>query len=281
MFQGLGTNIKKWNEYTESHFLDRLNELGSVYTYQDKINNIWHYSKNKTNKNYNINYNDYDDYDDDIDIDLSYIRINTHIKIVYNDIMKKYKNIDDYILIPIGFSLGGYMALYFSQCYKHLCKHVIMLDTSGFIPYNVKQKLEEYEKLDYIKNITNAKYKTMLQKLKNNINIDEDYISKVLTNVHVYIRLLSALKYLQLDLSIPTTSFINIQTIYKNENENENEKLQNFFNNKIKLEETEMLKKHNPNLFTSIIFNNKSHYIYDQIQPAKEIIKYIKKIIKL
>ena len=42
-----------------------------------------------------------------------------------------------------------------------------------------------------------------------------------------------------------------------------------------------MLKKHNPNLFTSIIFNNKSHYIYDQIQPAKEIIKYIKKIIKL
>ena len=273
MFQGLGTNIKKWNEYTESHFLDRLNELGSVYTYQDKINNIWHYSKNKTNKNYNINYNDYDDYDDDIDIDLSYIRINTHIKIVYNDIMKKYKNIDDYILIPIGFSLGGYMALYFSQCYKHLCKHVIMLDTSGFIPYNVKQKLEEYEKLDYIKNITNAKYKIMLDKLKS--NIDDAYISTVLTNVHIYIRLRSALKYLHLDLLIPTISFINIQTTYKNENE----KIENYLNNKVKLEEIEMLKTRNPTLFTSIIFTNKTHYIYNQIQPAKQIIKYIQKII--
>ena len=40
MFQGSGTNIKNWNETTESKFLDRLKELGSVYTYQDKINNL-------------------------------------------------------------------------------------------------------------------------------------------------------------------------------------------------------------------------------------------------
>ena len=32
MFQGSGTNLKAWNEYTKSKFLDRLKELGSVYT---------------------------------------------------------------------------------------------------------------------------------------------------------------------------------------------------------------------------------------------------------
>ena len=37
MFQGSGTNLKAWNEYTESKFLDRLKMIGSVYTYQDKI----------------------------------------------------------------------------------------------------------------------------------------------------------------------------------------------------------------------------------------------------
>jgi hypothetical protein len=31
MFQGGGTNLKIWNEYTKSKFLDRLKELGSTY----------------------------------------------------------------------------------------------------------------------------------------------------------------------------------------------------------------------------------------------------------
>ena len=83
MFQGAGTNLKSWNEYTESKFLDRLKELGSVYTYQDKIHNIWHYDNSNP---------EHKDYDSDIDIDLAYIRPNTHIKIVYNDLLNKYKN---------------------------------------------------------------------------------------------------------------------------------------------------------------------------------------------
>ncbi len=35
MFQGSDANLKHWNENTESKFLDRLKELGSVYSYQD------------------------------------------------------------------------------------------------------------------------------------------------------------------------------------------------------------------------------------------------------
>ena len=84
MFQGAGTNLKSWNETTKSKFLDRLKELGSVYTYQDKVNNIWHYyMKDK----------EHTDFDSDIDIDLTYIKPNTHIKMVYDNIQEKYKNI--------------------------------------------------------------------------------------------------------------------------------------------------------------------------------------------
>jgi hypothetical protein len=36
MFQGGGSNLKSWNEYTESKFLDRLKKIGKVYVYQDK-----------------------------------------------------------------------------------------------------------------------------------------------------------------------------------------------------------------------------------------------------
>ena len=80
MFQGGGTNLKDWNYYTESKFLDRLKTLGSVYTYQDKTNNIFHYEKSNP---------EHIDYDSDIDFNLSYIKPNTHIKMIYNDICLK------------------------------------------------------------------------------------------------------------------------------------------------------------------------------------------------
>ena len=277
MFQGLGTNQKRWNEHTESRFLDRLKKLGSVYTYQDKINNIWYYNKSSTDPT-----TLWSDYDDDIDIDLSYVKCNTHIKIVYDDLIKKYKNIDNYDLIPIGFSLGGYMALYFAQHYKTtqpnhptLFKNVIMLDSSGFNPKNIKNQLKEYEKLEYIKTLTNATYKQMLQRLKT--VPDTTTILHQLNHIHIYIRLLSASKYLNLVFQIPTTLFVNIQTS-GNSNSNSNSNSDN--SNEIKLEEIELYKKHNPDTFDAFFFTNQTHYIYSKLKPAKYIIDYIKKIIK-
>jgi hypothetical protein len=42
-----------------------------------------------------------------------------------------------------------------------------------------------------------------------------------------------------------------------------------------------MIKKLNPDNFSAIIFENKTHMVYDKIQPAKTIIKYIDNLIKL
>ena len=97
MFQGYATNLKSWNEYTKSKFLDRLKEIGSIYTYQDKTHNIWHYDK--TNPEV-----DYKDFDSDIDIDLSYVNPNKHIKMVYDDIKKNIKivmTINLYLLVGV------------------------------------------------------------------------------------------------------------------------------------------------------------------------------------
>jgi predicted peptidase len=53
---------------------------------------------------------------------LNYNNLDKHIKYVYDDIIIKYKNIDKYKFIPIGWSAGGYLALYFSQIYYKKCK---------------------------------------------------------------------------------------------------------------------------------------------------------------
>lgn len=129
LFQGAGTNLKSWNEYTESKFLDKLKELGKIYTYQDKINNILHYDKNNP---------EYKDYDSDIDINLPYVKVNSHIKMVYNDLKKKYKNLKKYKLILICWSAGAYLGLYFAQIYSSLCKFVILLDPALYTPNNMK-----------------------------------------------------------------------------------------------------------------------------------------------
>jgi len=97
LFQGSGTNTKVWNEYTESKFVDKLKELGKVYIYQNKTYNVWFYDKDNKDRK---------DYKSDIDFDLSYFNVNKHLQLVMTELQNKYKNIDQYKLIPVGWSLG-------------------------------------------------------------------------------------------------------------------------------------------------------------------------------
>lgn len=258
MFQGAGVNLKSWDEETESKFLDRLKKIGKVYTYQDKVNNIYYYNKKEPN---------YIDYDSDIDFDFKYVNVNTHIKMVYDDIIKKYKNIDNYKIIPIGWSVGCLYALYFAQKYKSKCVHTILLDSATWTPENMKLRLQEINNSGINdKPISNIKFKKMLYKLKNKkTTIDDIYlVNDVIHNKRsVFIS-----KYLKLNLSIPTTSFVNIQ-------KPEGSEWSKYSNNKTRLRDIKVLKDNNPTNFNAFIFTNKSHYIFNKIQPAKKIINYI------
>ena len=261
MFQGSGTNLKSWNETTQSKFLDRLKKLGDVYTYQDKVNNIWHYDmKDK----------EHTDFDSNIDFDLSYVNPDTHIKMVYDDIQAKY-NIEEYKFIPIGWSAGCMFALYFAQVYLEQCIHVILLDSALWTPNNMKLRLQTINNsgINDTPN-TDIKLRKMLNNLK--INNTEENL-KIVEDTIDYIIFKFYNKHLDLKLPIKTTSFINI--------ENPEEYKWQKDNNKNRLNEIKILKKLNPDNFSVIIFENKTHMVYDKIQPAKKIIKYIDNLIKL
>ena len=264
MFQGAGTNLKSWNEYTKSKFLDRLKKLGNVYTYQDKVNNIWHYDKSDP---------EHTDFNSDIDFNLSYVKPNTYIKMIYDNIKKKYKNINEYKFIPIGWSAGCLLALYFAQMYELECLHVILLDSAVWTPNNMKLRLEEINSSNINhKDITNIKFKKMLENWKNNhTNIEDMY---KINDICHHIRSTFISKHLNLKLSVPTTAFVNIQ-------KPEGKEWSKSFNNATRLAEVKILKKNNPENYIAIIFENKTHMIYDKIYPAKKIIKYIDNLINI
>lgn len=262
MFQGAGTNLKSWNEYTESKFLDRLKTLGNVYTYQDKVNNIWHYDSTDPEHN---------DFNSNIDFDLSYVRVNNHIKMIYDNIKSKYKNINDYNFVPVGWSAGCLLALYFAQKYTSKCLHVILLDPALWTPKNMKLRLEVIDGSGINDNpVTNEKFKKMLGDWKishtdkNNMYLINDVIHHTRSSYFS--------KHLRLKLPVPTTAFVNIQNPEKKEWSKD-------FNNRTRLEEVKILKKNNPDTYKAIIFVNKSHYIFNKIQPAKQIIKHISNIL--
>ena len=187
---------------------------------------------------------------------------------VYNDIKKKYEDFDDYKIIPVGWSIGGLMALYFAQKYKSKCVHVILLDPTPYTPKNVKQILEEFNSpgIDNA-SVSNATFKKMLNKLKieeTTAMADVMAVAKLI----LYKRLVFITKHLKLKLPVPTTSFVNIKT--------GDEK-----HNKMKLIDIETLETHNPTMFNKVMFVDKGHMVFRETQPAEKIIKCISDCIKL
>jgi len=259
MFQGGGTNLKNWNDYTESKFLNKLKKLGKIYTYQDKIYNTMHYDKTIPN---------YKDYDSDIDINLSYVNPDTHIKMVYQEIKDKYEDIDNYKFIPIGWSAGGYLALYFSQIYSSQCKMCILLDSALITNKNINLRLKSFEdKIDrLVYPIKNNKYIKLLNELKINKN---DGWKKIITTSN-YIRTLFIKKNIKIKFIIPVISFVYISKPEKNEFGFE-------FNNDTKLREINILHKKNQKMYKSYILKNSGHCVFNKKQSANYIINKIKK----
>ena len=262
LFQGGHSNLNSWKN-TKSDLLKKLKTLGTVYMYQNKLYNVYHYD---------INHPYRKEFDNDINFDLSYINMDNHIKMVYGNLKKKYKTLDTYKIIPIGWSLGGFYAQYFSQKYKYNCSHSILLDSAVFTPKNIKQRLNTFKlKLEkYGTKMTNTKYKKILNNIKKN-NTNGDNIFYII-NISIYNIFLFISKNINTKFDVPTTSFVNFQIPT-----HPKAKLLGFPENK--KNEIKLLKKYNPDKFKAFTFINKTHKIFDNKQPANKIIKYIKTII--
>ena len=285
LFIIFGMNLKYVNLHS-SYIVDKLKKLGKVYIYQDKIKNVLYYQtrdclyRDINNKKY---------YYYDIDFDLSYVRVNTHIKMVYNNIKKKYKNIDDYKIIPIGYGYYSFLALYFSQIYKSKCMNTILLNSEPLIEeFNIISGYDVYADEVYNdkrKPITNIQFKKKLENLKNKDgepNGISGAVSEIL-DICLNIRAVFIYKNLNLTLSVPTTSFINIENSTKD------------YDKIVKLNEVKILEKINPTNFKAIILKtdkeikedilnltdiNYGNYYIDDTYYSNQVIKYIYSLVK-
>jgi hypothetical protein len=250
LFQGNSTSLNTWTN-TESNFLDGLKKLGYVYIYQDKSYQI-------ISKFYK-----------DTNFDLSYINIDNHIEMVYNSLKKKYKKLDTYQIIPIGFSIGGYMALYFCQKYSKNCIHCFLLDPSQVSKENIKNRiLEQEKKLNGNTSITNIKFKELLNKIKNTKDTGDEV--RYIRTLSAYLRTIFISKKIKLKLPIKTTSFVNIQKPQKTP-----------FHNIKRRNEMKILKEMNPENYEAIVLINKKHNVHNKKSTIKHksVISQIKNII--
>jgi len=254
LFQGNSTSLNSWIN-TESNFLNRLKKLGYVYMYQDKSYQI-------VSKFYK-----------DTNFDLSYINIDNHIKMVYDSLKNKYKKLNTYHIIPIGFSIGGYMALYFCQKYNNKCIHCFLLDPSQITKENIKNRIIEKEKnlnsnINSNINITNKKFKELLNNIQKTKGTREEI--NYIRTVSAYLRTIFISKKLKLNLPVKTTSFVNIQKPQKTP-----------FYNKKRINEIKILKKINPKNYKAIVLINKTHKVFNKKSTIKHksVISHIENII--
>ena len=235
MFQGRNTTLRSWNENTQSKFLTRLKQKGDVYTYQDKMYNLSSSTRNFT---------------------LADIMPDSYIANIYADIKKKY-DLTKYTLIPVGWSAGGLFALYFAQVCHANCSRAILLDPVLWTKPNMPRLLARL-KHDTIKLTPNVLKQLLLNKSYNIIKDSGNYMRAMFFS-----------KRLSIKLPVDTISFVNFE-----KPEHEKHTSQDYFTNKRKKIEIDILSKANPN-YKAVILNNKTHCVFDTISVAKLIINSI------
>ena len=152
---------------------------------------------------------------------------------------------------------------------------MVLLDPTGVTKNNMKNLIDDIYKsegLDKIYPITNAKYKKLLQQLKTKRDINDLW---KINGIQNYTRWLFMYKHFNiLKFNVPILSFVNMQ-------KPEKEEWSKTFNNKTRMEDIKILKKHNKTTdnYKAIIFTNKTHYIFDKIQQAKASIKEINRML--
>lgn len=244
MFQGFGSTPSLWNE---GGFLDRLKQNGKVYTYQNKLYNLGHYSKKiiKGEDSQEL-------YPSDINFDISYFDMETHLQQIYNDI----KHLSKYDWIPVGLSFGGLFALAFSKIYKKHCSYCVLLDPARFTTKNIKTHIKLTKKEIGNTKITNNKLQQLLLNIKNNNYSDRDI--GYLSDTGAYHWMIWILKNItSKKLPIPVYDFIDI----------------NIDNSNDVLQEVSILKKDNN--YNYRLFVDVGHIIYKNKKAMNIIINNI------
>jgi hypothetical protein len=250
MFQGGATSEFAWND-GPSKFLNKLKKVGKIYTYQNKIYNVFYYDLSDKERK---------DFDDDIDFDINYINIDYHINMVFNDIKHKY-DLNKIKLIPIGWSIGCYFCMAFSQKYHKFCKFQILLDSVWCVPEcNINFINFLTKKLSYIK-FDNTDLKLLQKKIITKNNIKD---MRKLYEISMLLWAIDVFKKKFFKFKILTLSFFDLDSV---------ETKHSF--NKCKLKEVAFLTKQNKD-YKNIFCIDKTHQLFSDNDTAIDIINNIK-----
>lgn len=251
MFQGAGTNSKSVWE-TPSGFGKRLRELGDMYIYQHKLNNVFGYVEPWA-----------EGYPKDLNFDLGYFNLDRHIRGVYNTIPEKYRDANKYIHIPVAWSAGGYLALAYANLIP-MSKACVLLDPVMINPITLEKHAKFLESKGGTSDISNDKFSHMLNTLRESPTKDLAYTICAIGHhcMTSWVR-----ENIPHTLPIPTLSFITIE-------KKETTKLGPMLNAERK-REVKFLKKHNPTTFKVITLDNVGHCVFNKPQPTDVIVKAI------
>ena len=277
LFPGFGTSKYQWKykfTFKDNHFiiekcdfLDKLKQLGKVYTYTPKFNNAHKYNKDDEIGKY---------YDFDIDIDFNYLNLEKHCRIIYNEI--KNKNLKSPYVV-IGHSLGAYFAYKFTELYKEECVANFILDgTTIFEKYlkSVSPFTSNSELVKLIEKVDNKQFIQIIQNIKTLYKEDKNNhveIGKFAQIVHFHLEKQAG----SINKKFHTKTFLLSNLTI--EGTDDQEMLRNMKWNISKIKNNNKLEKLNGNMIKIYYYINKTHDLY--CTKTNNIIQIISKFLEM
>jgi len=283
LFNGFGSSKIFWQygyngtkNLIKLNFLNKLKNLGDVYTFNSNFFNINYYSipdNVKDKKIWNEIYKKYKPHTKNIQFDLEDLDYKNICEKVYTDVINKYGDNRKYILV--GHSYGSCLALLFSKLYKKDCLLVAVIDNPPYL-------LDFYKKYDSGKNkktvdkyfSNNNDLHMILDKIKTNgdnqvnVNKEIDKVYKLIEYRSSYDRI----KYFNNKLPVPTLFFRAFHSQPKTKFEKE-------WNQFSVLEKENLIKNNNSNMFKYIVMLDAEHFIWKNPIYSDTIISEITQLI--
>jgi pimeloyl-ACP methyl ester carboxylesterase len=231
LFNG-SRSSKTWWEYTfvgtdtlqKLDFLDRLKQLGDVYTFNQEFFNLSYYDrpeldtdeKKEQDRIWATIDTKHTITESTLDFTLKDLDYGVICRKVYADVRKKYGAKRQ--LIPVGHSYGGLLAMLFSKMYKKECPFAVAIDNPSLtIKYFIKFDLSKHKKMADTYFRTNDDLQDSLDLIQDK-STPKKIMLKEIKKVHDLISYKSALDkakyfYNKYKLAVPTLIF---KCIYPN-----------------------------------------------------------------
>jgi hypothetical protein len=277
LFNGYGSTSVRWqykyigeNKLQKIDFLDKLQKIGDVYTFNLNFFNIKYYylPPNDDKHNERKLFDKYKMYSSDIDFNLEDLDFKNICKNVYNNVNKKYGNKRKYIVL--GHSSGADTALLFSKLYSDKILFCVTLDgMPRLLKYYETRGFDEFKKV-YENINTNKKLHKILKTIRESIKKDTNVNKEIYTifELMAYRNYVDLKKYYDNKLYVPTIFFRS----YITDPEHEYQKN----TNKYAVLEKEDLEKNNNSMHKYYVILNANHFMWIKQNDSDTIIDEIK-----